>query len=54
MREVSPVPRSKNPKFYRSWTKPGKEPDFEAVCTKWEGEQITRAMTSSFENPEED
>lgn len=36
IREASPVPKSKNPKFYRSWTKDEKNPDFEAVCKKWE------------------
>lgn len=39
MREASPVPKSKNPKFYRSWTQEEKQPDFEAVCEKWEGKQ---------------
>ncbi len=37
MREANPVPKSKNPKFYRSWTQEEKQPDFEAVCEKWEG-----------------
>ena len=37
MREASPVPKSKNPKFYRSWTQEEKQPDFEAVCERWEG-----------------
>jgi len=38
MREVNPAPKSKNPKFYHSWTtdKP-KVPLVEAVCSKWEG-----------------
>jgi len=39
MREASPVPKSKNPKFYRSWTQEEKQPDFEAVCERWEGKQ---------------
>jgi uncharacterized protein len=39
MREASPVPKSKNPKFYRSWTQEEKQPDFEAVCARWEGIQ---------------
>jgi hypothetical protein len=39
MREVSPVPKSKNPKFYKSWTQAENQPDFEAVCAKWEGNQ---------------
>jgi len=39
MREASPVPKSKNPKFYRSWTQEDKQPDFEAVCERWEGRQ---------------
>ena len=41
MREVSPVPKSKNPKFYRSWTQEEKKPDFEAVCDKWEGRRTS-------------
>lgn len=39
MREANPVPKSKNPKFYRSWTQEEKQPDFEAVCERWEGKQ---------------
>ena len=37
MREADPVPRSKNPKFYKSWTSGMSAPDVEAVCEKWEG-----------------
>jgi len=37
MREASPVPKSRNPKFYRSWTQDEAQPNFEAVCAKWEG-----------------
>jgi DNA helicase HerA-like ATPase len=37
MREADPTPRSKNLKFYRSWTGEAASPDVEAVCTKWEG-----------------
>jgi len=37
MREVNPAPRSKNPKFYKSWTTDETVPDIEAVCAKWEG-----------------
>ncbi|HDR14600.1 MAG TPA: DUF87 domain-containing protein [Desulfobacteraceae bacterium] len=39
IREASPVPKSKNPKFYRSWAQEEKQPDFEAVCERWEGKQ---------------
>lgn len=39
IREASPVPKSKNPKFYRSWTQEERQPDFEAVCERWEGRQ---------------
>ena len=39
MREADPVPKSKDPKIYRSWTKKEKQPNFEAVCEKWEGTQ---------------
>lgn len=37
MREANPTPRSKNPKFYKSWVEDEKHPDFETVCEKWEG-----------------
>ena len=37
MREVDPMPRSKNPQFYKSWTGEGVVPNVEAVCAKWEG-----------------
>ena len=37
MREVNPVPKSKNPPFFRSWTSEVGAPDVEAVCSKWEG-----------------
>lgn len=37
MREADPVPKSENPKFYKSWTTECKTPDIEAVCAKWEG-----------------
>ena len=39
IREANPLPKSKNPKFFRSWTQAEKEPDFEAICVKWEGNQ---------------
>ncbi|MBZ0272691.1 DUF87 domain-containing protein [bacterium] len=47
MREVNPAPKSKNPKFYKSWTLEEKEPDFEAVCSKWEGANIESAQKES-------
>lgn len=37
MREVNPAPKSRNPKFYKSWTTDCKYPDVELVCAKWEG-----------------
>jgi uncharacterized protein len=37
MREVDPAPRSKNPKFYKSWTTDQSLPDIERICAKWEG-----------------
>jgi len=37
MREADPVPRSKNPQFYKSWTTEVPIPNVEAVCAKWEG-----------------
>jgi DNA helicase HerA-like ATPase/regulator of sigma D len=39
IREASPIPKSKNPKFYKSWTQDERQPNFEAVCEKWEGKQ---------------
>lgn len=41
MREVNPAPRSKNPKFYRSWTLEETLPDVEAICAKWGGNDHT-------------
>ena len=38
MREADPIPRSKNPQFYKSWTGESPVPDVEAVCAKWEGQ----------------
>jgi nicotinamide riboside kinase len=37
MRECDPVPKSKNPKFFKSWTTEAPVPNVEAVCAKWEG-----------------
>lgn len=37
MREVNPPPRSKNPKFYKSWSTEAAMPNVESVCSKWEG-----------------
>lgn len=37
MRLVDPPPRSKNPKFFKSWTAGQTMPNVEAVCAKWEG-----------------
>ncbi len=37
MRTANPVPRSKNPQFYKSWTTAGPSPNVERVCEKWEG-----------------
>jgi hypothetical protein len=58
MREANPVPKSKNPKFYRSWTQEEKQPNFEAVCEKWEGKQPicpvpADQLDSVFENQSE-
>lgn len=43
MREVNPAPKSKNPKFYKSWTQDEKMPDIEAVCAKWEGNAVEQS-----------
>jgi DNA helicase HerA-like ATPase len=40
MRLANPIPKSKNPKFFKSWTEDEKMPDVEAVCAKWEGKKI--------------
>jgi len=37
MRECDPVPKSKNPKFFKSWTTEAPVPNVETVCAKWEG-----------------
>jgi hypothetical protein len=39
-RNPSPTPRSKNPKFYKSWVGDVPVPDVEAVCAKWEGADV--------------
>ena len=41
MREANPTPKSKDPKFYRSWVVDTPLPDVEAVCAKWEGRALT-------------
>jgi len=38
IREANPMPRSRNPEFWKSWTSEEKSPNFEAVCANWEGE----------------
>ena len=41
MREASPTPRSKDPKFWERWIEKSPPiPDVEAVCRKWEGEDV--------------
>ena len=38
MRESNPIPRSKDPKFYKQWVADKPEmPNVEAICHKWEG-----------------
>lgn len=37
MREADPIPQSRDPKFYKSWTADVAVPNVEAVCEKWEG-----------------
>jgi len=46
MREASPIPKSKNPRFYKSWTQDEKQPDFEAVCAKWEGNRPNSSVSN--------
>jgi uncharacterized protein len=56
IREANPVPKSKNPKFYRSWTQEEIQPDFEAVCERWEGRQpdcpVPASQTTIIPNDE--
>jgi hypothetical protein len=40
IREANPIPRSKNPQFYKSWTEEMPLPNVEAVCAKWEGSDV--------------
>jgi hypothetical protein len=40
MRECDPAPRSRNPKFFKSWTTEDRLPNVEAVCANWEGTHI--------------
>lgn len=50
MREANPVPKSKNPKFYKSWTADTLEtPNVEGVCAKWEGEHEVEDSEESGE-----
>ncbi|MEN6623595.1 MAG: DUF87 domain-containing protein [Smithella sp.] len=39
MREVNPKPKSKDPKFFKSWAQEGPIPDVEAICQLWEGQR---------------
>ncbi len=50
IREASPVPKSKNPRFFKSWTQDEKQPDFEAVCEKWEGKQAVCSSPTDQSN----
>lgn len=52
MREANPVPKSKDPKFYRSWVVVEKQPDYEAVVTKWENgiSMFTTSTNQTCEN----
>jgi len=50
IREASPVPKSKNPRFFKSWTQDEKQPDFEAVCEKWEGKQAVCSSPTDHSN----
>jgi uncharacterized protein len=40
MRDCDPAPRSKNPKFFKSWTTEAPVPNVEAVCANWEGTRV--------------
>jgi len=40
IRDCDPVPRSKNPKFFKSWTTEGPLPNVEAICANWEGTNV--------------
>lgn len=50
MRNADPKPESKNPQFFKSWTKAGKTPNVEAVCSKWEGQQVSLTAAAAEGN----
>jgi nicotinamide riboside kinase len=50
MRAVNPAPKSKNPLFYKSWTTDIKCPNVEAVCAKWEGNNICSCNQGTSES----
>jgi len=47
MRECDPVPKSKNPKFFKSWTLEASLPNIEVVCAKWEGVGVPEEQEES-------
>lgn len=47
MRECDPVPRSRDPKFFKSWVGGGTVPNVEAVCAKWEGAASSQDQQSA-------
>jgi DNA helicase HerA-like ATPase len=47
MRECDPVPRSKNPKFFKSWTTEVAAPNVEAVCANWESVGVPEEQEDS-------
>ncbi|MFA5349909.1 MAG: DUF87 domain-containing protein [Candidatus Omnitrophota bacterium] len=53
MREVNPVPKSKNPQFYKSWVQDVAIPDVEKVCAKWEGDAKVDSKKDPDQAPEQ-
>lgn len=48
IREACPTPRSRDPRFYRSWVD-GVKPDVERVCADWENRPVTVGESGSAE-----
>ncbi len=54
MREAKPVPKSKNPKFYKSWVQDTKIPNVEKICEKWEGDAKTEPKDDTTQSSAEE
>jgi hypothetical protein len=50
IREAQPLPRSRDPKFFRYWVKEEVPPiNVEAICARWEGKTAGEATSNEFE-----